>query len=330
MPKLPWNNSWFQLALSTALFSAGVLVWDFQGIANSPKPASQYNPSPSYTPPQPNPVPMPAPQPAPAAPASFPTDGTEWHNSLGMDFVPAGASGILFCATDTRVQDFRQFVQATGREMTAGVLSLDQNGWRQAGHSWSDPGFPQSDTCPVVAVSWDDAQQFCNWLTEADRKANLIASNQYYRLPTDAEWTTAAGTYAYPWGDAWPPAETAGNYLRQGDGIPNRSTLTGTDGYAYTSPVGSFPSNGFGLFDMGGNVWQWTQDWYRRDMTPERIRSVVHSLGDDGGGQKYKAARGGSFCDSYQLALLTASHDRPLPTLRQTNYGFRCVLVVTP
>jgi formylglycine-generating enzyme required for sulfatase activity len=249
-----------------------------------------------------------------------------------MQFRPAGTHGVLVSIWDTRVSDFQAFVTATGYDATQGVLALDNTGWHQTGANWSNPGpgFDQRLDDPVLGVSWNDAVAFCQWLTKKEQSEGRIGPRQFYRLPTDVEWTAAAGTTRYPWGDNWPPPIKAGNYLRQGDGVPNRSELRGTDGYPYASPVGSFTPNVFGLYDMGGNVWQWVDDWYRRDMTPEEIRQKVPTLDDDGGGQKYKCARGASFFDSFQLALLTTTHDRPAPDLRQMNYGFRCVLVVSP
>src|SRR5438105_8745998 len=106
---------------------------------------------------------------------------------------------------------------------------------------------------------------FCKWLTDKERDENLIEDRQSYRLPTDREWSTAVGLAnesgatpqardgkiknEFPWGRQWPPPPNAGNY-----GLPQ---LRGT-----TMPVGSFKANSLGLYDLGGNVWEWCAATY--------------------------------------------------------------------
>jgi formylglycine-generating enzyme required for sulfatase activity len=175
------------------------------------------------------------------------------------------------------------------------------------------PGFEQGPTHPAVIVSWDDAKAFCAWLTEKEQKAGMIGSAQEYRLPTDAEWSVAVGlphesgrtprekddkiTNVYPWGDQWPPPKGAGNY----------STSLKVDSYEYTSPVGSFEPNKFGLYDMGGNVWQWCEDWY-----------------DDS--KQWRVLRGASWGKYIPVDLLSSWRLGTTPTSRYGDYGFRCVL----
>lgn len=96
---------------------------------------------------------------------------------------------------------------------------------------------------PVINVSWEDAHAFIAWL---NRQSGLK-----FRLPSEAEWEYAARAGSiteYPWGDAFDPNRA------NGDGTSRQ------DQWAYTAPVGSFPANAFGLFDMHGNAWEWTQD----------------------------------------------------------------------
>jgi formylglycine-generating enzyme required for sulfatase activity len=242
-----------------------------------------------------------------------------------MKFVPAGTNGVLFSIWDTRVADFQQFVNETGYNATSGMWTLASNGWRQEGNSWSNPGLNQTPDSPVVGVSWNDANQFCLWLTNKERRAGLISAQQSYRLPTDAEWSAAAGNSTYPWGNDWPPPLNAGNYCRLGDGY-SASTLSGTDGYACTSPVGSFQSNDYGLYDMGGNVFQYCEDWYHKELNSAEVLSAIPSTANDGGGQAYRVARGASWDHFLPLTLTSSFRVGTSVDYRESCTGFRCVL----
>ena len=243
------------------------------------------------------------PAPPPARPAN--THPRENHrpqesrtNSLGMKFVSVAGTAVFFSIWETRVQDYRAYSQAAG-----GVDG-----------SWDDPGFWQTATHPVVNVSWDDAKKFCIWLTEHERREGKLPAGAQYRLPTDAEWSWAVGIgdresagtpkekgrrlkVIYPWGTQWPPPKGAGNY----------DPALGTDSFERTSPVGSFAANAQGLFDLGGNVWEWCEDFL--DGT-----SGVHVL------------RGASWNFSGAGHLLSSYRNGGAPGARSTGIGFRCVL----
>jgi sulfatase modifying factor 1 len=130
--------------------------------------------------------------------------------------------------------------------------------WRWApGASWRHPEGPGSsiagkDDHPVVQVSWDDALACANWAGK--------------RLPTEAEWEFAArgglDRKAYTWGDVLQPGDRPLANTWQGC-FPDRNT--GADGFDRTAHVRSFPPNGYGFYDMIGNVWEWCSDWYRPD-----------------------------------------------------------------
>ena len=251
-----------------------------------------------------------APAPVPSAPATTPTPaaspteargtvaGQPWTNSLGIPFVPSGTDGVLFGIWDVRVKDYAVFVKETG-------------------HAWPKTDFTQTDNDPAIDVSWDDAKAFCAWLTKKEQAEGKLASNQEYRLPTDAEWSKAAGLNessegtpeeksdkiqgVYPWGTEWPPPKGAGNYSE---------SLT-HDGYPFTSPVGSFAANPYGLYDMGGNVWQWCEDEY--DNQPG-----------------YRVLRGAAWDFGASERLLSSYRSGCDQGNRRGDNGFRLVMAVSP
>jgi len=140
---------------------------------------------------------------------------------------------------------------------TRGPVPLNDSGqwWKWVpGACWKHPEGPESnlngrDDHPVVQVSWDDAVAYCKWVGK--------------RLPSEAEWEFAArGMLAdkkYLWGDDPPTNENLPANIWQGD-FPHRNLKL--DGYERTAPVRSYPANGYGLYDMAGNVWEWCSDWY--------------------------------------------------------------------
>jgi len=170
--------------------------------------------------------------------------------------------------------EFALFVGETGHEMADGCWVVDtrvgDNGveayWRRdAAASWQNPGFGQDDRHPVVCVNHDDAQAYAAWLGRR--------TGRHYRLPSEAEWEYAAraGTQTrWSWGD---DADAVCDHANGGDrsftgslALPSAADgIDCDDGHARTAPVGSFQPNGFGLFDMAGNVWEWTGDcWNER------------------------------------------------------------------
>ena len=171
---------------------------------------------------------------------------------------------------EVTVAQFRRFVEETNYTTDAekGSGFRGSFGWDfdtkdfkvNEKYSWRNTGFAQSDTHPVVNVSWNDALEFCKWLSRKDSKA--------YRLPTEAEWEYAcrAGTTTrYYHGNAPEGLEKIANVADAAFEVkfPGvKGLIHANDGYAYTSPLGSFLPNRFGLYDMHGNVWEWCADWY--------------------------------------------------------------------
>jgi formylglycine-generating enzyme len=129
---------------------------------------------------------------------------------------------------------------------------------QRVGFTWREWGVNQSDQSPVVNVSYNDATEFCEWLSRKERKK--------YRLPTEAEWEYAcrAGTTGRYYNFDDPEALTKiGNVADASvKGIISDATVESSDGYPFTCPVGKFPPNNFGLYDMIGNVRVWCSDWY--------------------------------------------------------------------
>jgi len=229
-----------------------------------------------------------------------PAPGQPFTNSLGMKFVPLG--DVQISVWETRVQDYEAFCRATGRH-------------------FEPADFPQTATDPAVKVSWFDAIAFCKWLTEKEHNENLIEDKQAYRLPTDLEWSMAVGLTnengatpeardgkiknEFPWGKQWPPPNGAGNY--------NVAAGRRRGG---TKPVGSFKPNSIGLYDLGGNVWEWCIDTYKGG-------SSVTS-------RDWGVLRGGSWATSNGLEMQSSYRNVVDRNDRDVIYGFRCVLATQP
>ncbi len=191
----------------------------------------------------------------------YPQAGKTWENTLGQRFVPVPGLNVLVSIWETRVQDFEAFVNATGHDASKDMHSLRNGSFGKNGDNWRSPGHSQGPTHPVVGVNEDDVQAFCRWLTEKERREGRLAPDQEYRLPTDAEWETAAGPDEFPWGNQWPPPQGAGNFAdvsaKDAQWPSNWEILQGyNDGYARTAPVGTFMANRHGIYDLAGNVWE--------------------------------------------------------------------------
>ncbi len=263
-------------------------------------------------------------------------------NSLGMSFVPLpGNEGVYICQTETRVRDFRAYAQATGFTQSGGayVAKVEEvvgrgymTTWRMdSTATWERPGFDQSEDHPVVCVTWDEANTFCHWLTGQEPGLS-------YRLPLDEEWTSAAGTsHRYPWGNEWPPPKGVGNYA----GLEKRTSLPGngwtiayghSDGNWTTARVASYQKNPHGLWDLGGNVWEYCIDRYRESMNEAMVlESFPHLKMDPAEGDRiYRIRRGGSWYDYPETYLRTSLRDKVSPQSRGSNTGFRVVVEAAP
>ena len=257
---------------------------------------------------------------------SYAQDGEGPRHRVLLD--PFGLSAT--CVTN---QDYAAFVSATGYLTDAerlgasfvfgGLLPDDfpptrgvaaAPWWREVlGASWKHPEGAGSDIAdrmdhPVVHVTWHDAMAFCAWSGT--------------RLPTEAEWEYAArGGRAddpFPWGDALEPNGEHRMNVFQGR-FPAENTKG--DGWAGTCPVQTFPPNGFGLFEMTGNVWEWCADWFATDTYR---KSPLHNPRGPDRGQA-RVMRGGSYlchasyCRRYRVDARSAN----TPDSSAGNIGFR-------
>jgi len=235
-------------------------------------------------------------------------------------------------------QSFRRFIQATGyvtdaerygwsfvfrgfvrQELAATAISspVETPWWLAiAGSDWQHPEGPGSSIRrrmdhPAVHISWNDAAAYCQWSGK--------------RLPTEAEWEFAARggleERTYPWGDELTPDGQHRCNIWQGS-FPTRNDKE--DGFDGTCPVRAFPPNGFGLFNMTGNVWEWCGDWF--SATYARSGMVDNPRGPDLG--PARSMRGGSYLchESYCNRYRVAARSSNTPDSSTGNLGFRCVM----
>ena len=224
-------------------------------------------------------------------PASTPqatSTGNGLTNSLGMKFVPVKGTDVLFCIHETRRQDYAAF---------AAENPAVDGSWKKANRNGIPVG--DKDDHPVVAVNWDEAHKFCEWLSKKEGKT--------YRLPTDEEWSMAVGIgrqetrlkestpeslrlgvkEEYPWGGDFPPKskDKAGNYkdAAYAEAFKTSPLLEDyDDGFATTAPVMSFKPNKLGIYDLGGNADEWVEDWYNTSQKDRTTRGLNwYNVGSD-------------------------------------------------
>ena len=175
---------------------------------------------------------------------------------------------------------FRRFVDETGHSAQDGCQTFRRGAWKWRDEdNWLEPGFAQTDDHPVVCVGWEDARAYVEWLS--------MKTDKSYRLLSESEWEYAArggAQTARYWGDRSSQACKYANVLDRSYRKKYRGNSAihqCDDGFAATSPVGSRAKNGFGLYDMLGNVWEWVEDcWHAGHSESSADASARNGSGD--------------------------------------------------
>ena len=218
------------------------------------------------------------------------------------------------------VAEFAEFIRATLYKTEAeqlgwsGAFDVQAGSWKKIdGADWRHPEGPLSSSSPrepVTQVSWNDAIAYATW--------------SHKRLPTEAEFEYAArGRLAgkkFAWGDQLTQNNKYAANWWQGR-FPDRNL--GADGFVGRAPVGSFPANGYGLYDLTGNVWEWCADWFGEDYY--RVSPAANPQGPNSG--EHRVIRGGSWLcsDNYCTGYRVAARNHTAPDTGLNNLGFRCV-----
>jgi serine/threonine protein kinase len=240
-----------------------------------------------------------------------------WTNSLGMKFVPVPGTRTLFSVWETRRADFAAFANDQPG-------NANEQGWHQEAAGLSMD-------YPVGSVSWLRAQQFCDWLTKTEHTTGRLPAEMVYRLPKDLEWSAAAGLPVesgetpearncglgplehapYPWGRSWPPPENVSANFAGAEVQANSSSITKPplqrDAWERSAPVGSFPPNALGLFDLSGNVSEWCLDEWNK-VLPD------------------KTVRGGAYHQSTATSMRLDAREHLKPPRQMATTGFRVVI----
>jgi formylglycine-generating enzyme required for sulfatase activity len=231
------------------------------------------------------------------------------------------AHALAFGVQEVTRAQFREFVEATGRDMS-GCASYDGS-WRTRPElSWSNVGYAQSAAHPAVCVSWQDAKAYAEWLSNK--------TGYLYRLPSASEWEYAAragSQVSQPLDSDAGAACTSANVADEAAAqhFSGWEVHTCNDGYVYTAPVGAFAPNAFGLSDMLGNAFEWVQDCWHANYEFAPTDGSAYQLGDC----TEREMRGGSWFTS-PAYVRAAYRNRFEDNYRSNSIGFRVVRELGP
>jgi sulfatase modifying factor 1 len=220
--------------------------------------------------------------------------------------------------TEVTRDEFAAFVRATGHNATRPCYTTIVAGAENR-DDWQNPGFAQERSHPVVCVNWNDATAYVRWLSGKTGK--------HYRLPTEAEWEYAARagtTSSRYFGERDEDACTSSNVSDKAHALDLKYDPTSpgffpcNDGYAYTAPAGRLRANAFGLYDILGNVWEYTEDCYNETYRTGPVDGSAWTSGDC----SQRMARGGSWMDAPPFVRAAVRGRRDV-TYRTGDTGFR-------
>jgi len=222
-------------------------------------------------------------------------------------------------------EQFERFVQASGYTIGDHCFTLEENTPKErADRSFRNPGYAQGGTHPAVCINWADAKAYVAWLSQTTGKA--------YRLLSEAEWEYAARAGgALGEHDAKDPAAAckvangADQSAQQAQLLRDYTYMDCTDGYAHTAPVGSFKANAFGLFDLIGNVWEWTEDCFADSYAGAPADGAAYAQAVC----PARTVRGGSWFGTAE-SLGPAFRAKAAANARYDDIGFRIARVLTP
>lgn len=371
---LGWRRNSALISTALAIFLAGCLLYALRGAGTANSVFAATNSAFQPTRPNRSPAPGQAPPGMVWIPggefsmgANDPPDMDEVGMKATRDARPIHrvyVDGFFMDKTDVTNAQFAKFVKATGyvtvaerkpraedfpgappENLVAGSVvfsppnhpvSLNDHyqWWTYVkGANWRHPTGPGSDIkgkddYPVVQIAYEDARAYAKWAGK--------------RLPTEAEWEFAArgGLTGKPfvWGDDFRPHGKWMANTHQGH-FPDHDT--GEDGYAGIAPVAKYPANPYGLYDMAGNVWQWTSDWYRPDYYQQLVsaggvarnpKGPTTSFDPDEPKEPKKVHRGGSFLctDQYCSRYIVGTRGKGEVSTGTNHLGFRCVKDIGP
>ncbi len=231
---------------------------------------------------------------------------------------------------EVTVDQFAAFAMETGYDAGSKCYSFQDGKFQELdGRSWRNPGFPQTSSHPAACLNWNDATAYVRWVSQQTGKG--------YRLLTEAEYEYATRAMTAP--GAAPRyffGDDDASFCQYGNGadqtakkdIPGTSGWTFlpcNDGFAYTAPVGSFKPNGFGLYDMSGNLWSWTEDCYHDSYDGAPTDGTAWTAGDC----SRRVVRGGSWY-LYPQDLRSANRSGLSTDNRNYYLGFRVGRTLTP